>query len=249
MSSQFASFKKGTSVATNLVDFVNEAIGIIEKDNQLDTVYMDVRKAFDTVRHDMLLCKLKELGVHSSLLNWIRCYLSDRQQYVKMMGWRSQRYHVTSGVPQGSHLGPLLFLLYFNDVTEVIKSSKCSLYADDLKVYNEITSLRDCVAMQKDLDMLDEWCKENFLMLSVTKCNVMSDEPLRSLRNLDYLLLDRHRTNYGRFEPVNDMSRTFNLFAHLYDDQVTRWQFRTRVRSMILTNDALRRSGFLLTLD
>lgn len=71
-------------------------------------------------------------------------------------------------------------------------------------------------------------------------------QPLRSLRYGDYLTLDRHRTNYGQFEPVNDMSRTF---AHLYGDQMTRWQFRAKIRSAVLTNDMLRRGGFLLTLN
>lgn len=155
-------FKKGRSVTTNLVDFVNEVIHVIEKGHQVDAIYTDVRKAFDRVRHGMLISKLRELGIHSSLLDWIRSYLSDRHQYVKMMGSKSQRYHVTSGLPQGSHLGPLLFLIYFDDVTKVFKSSKCSLYADDLKVYRRIKSVSDCIALQRDLNALELWCREKF---------------------------------------------------------------------------------------
>lgn len=128
-------FIKGRSTATNLIEFVNEATRVVERGNQLDVVYTDVRKAFDRIRHSSLLYKLKELGMHSMLLNWIESYLCGRTQYVKMMGWKSQSFPVTSGIPQGSHLGPLLFLVFINDVTSVIKSSECSLYADDLKIY------------------------------------------------------------------------------------------------------------------
>jgi len=95
-------FMKGRSTSTNLVDFVNEAIRIVEKGAQLDVIYTDVRKAFDRVRHRALLRKLKELGIHSSLLHWIQTYLLDRRQYVNLLGWKSQKFQVTSGIPQGS---------------------------------------------------------------------------------------------------------------------------------------------------
>lgn len=98
-------FMKGRSTSTNLIDFVNDAIRSIEKRHQVDVVYTDIRKAFDRVRHNLLICKLRELGIHSSLLHWIHTYLVGRTQYVKLSGWRSQPYSVTSGIPQGSHLG------------------------------------------------------------------------------------------------------------------------------------------------
>lgn len=110
-----------------LVEFVSEAINVVERGHQLDAVYTDVRKAFDRIGHKAQICKLEELGVHS--LHRTQSYLSDRHQYVKVMGWKSQLFR-----------GPLLFLLYFNDVTRVIKSSKSSLCADDLIGMDIVTS-------------------------------------------------------------------------------------------------------------
>lgn len=167
-------FLKGRSTSTNLVEFVSEAIRAIESGKQVDVIYTDVRKAFDTVQHDALIAKLEELGVHSSLLSWIDSYLRDRTQYVKMMGWESRVFAVKSGVPQGSHLGPLLFLLFFNDVTKVIKTSKFSLFADDLKLHRVISSVRDCNSLQSDITALQQWCEFNRLELSVVKCKVMT---------------------------------------------------------------------------
>ena len=113
--------------ALNLLEFVSEAIHVVESGHYVEVVC----KAFDRVLHSSLSCKLRELAMHSLMLCWIRSYLNGRTQCVKLLGWKSQAFTVTSGISQGSHLGPLLFLLFFNDVTGVIKSSKCLLYADE----------------------------------------------------------------------------------------------------------------------
>ena len=84
-----------------------------------------VRKAFDRINHTILLSKLNKVGIYSSLLNWIESYLIDRSQYVKMSGNKSQPFIVFSGVPQGSHLGPLFFILFMNDVTDIFYHSRC----------------------------------------------------------------------------------------------------------------------------
>ena len=170
-------FMKGRSTSTNLVDFVNEVIRTVERGRQVDVVYTDMRKAFDRVHHGSLLRKLEELGVHSSMLCWLRTYLEGRTQHVRLMGCKSQPYSVTSGVPQGSHLGPLLFLIFFNDVVSVIKHSKCALYADDLKLYREVKSLEDSAKLQRDLTAISQWCTDNFLCLNVGKCATISFFP------------------------------------------------------------------------
>lgn len=110
-------------------------------------------------------------GVHSDMLGWLESYLHDRIQYVKVLGWNSHLFSVGSGVPQGSHLGSLLFLLFIDDVT---KYSKCSLYADELKLFKKIQTVLDSSSLQRDLDALYRWFKYHSLNLNVGKCSVIS---------------------------------------------------------------------------
>lgn len=116
---------------------------------------------------------------------------------MKLNGWKSRTFTMKSDIPQGSHLGPLLSLLFFNDVTKVIKSAKFSLYADDLKVYCVVKSVRDCNALQRDLIALHLWCIENGLELSIDKCKAMSfsrkRDPIHYVYNIDEVTLDRIR--------------------------------------------------------
>jgi len=167
-------FMKGRSTSTNLLEFTHKTINFMEQGYQMDAIYTDIKKAFDRVNHKRLLAKLHKLGIHSSLLKWFSSYLHGRIQYVKICGHDSRSFSVTSGIPQGSHLGPILFLLFFDDVTKVIKHSSCLLYADDLKLYKKVKSVLDCSAIQRDLDAISDWCQRNFLQLSIDKCQTIS---------------------------------------------------------------------------
>lgn len=167
-------FMKGRSTSTNLVEFVSHATKVMESKCQLDVIYTDFRKAFDRVKHSILLRKLHQLGFHSNLLAWITSYLSGRSQYVKLAGWSSRTFKVTSGVPQGSHFGPLLFILFMDDATKVFSSSTYLLYADDLKIFKRIVNVLDASALQRDFNRFLNWCQINELHLNVEKCNVIS---------------------------------------------------------------------------
>jgi len=127
-------FRKGCSTSTNLAQFVNYAINSIESGAQVDAIHTDIKKAFDQVKHRYLIQKLKEVGVHPCLLNWIKSYLDNRVQCVNISGWKSATIAVQSGLPQGSHLGPLLFIFFFNDAVKVFRTAKVDIFADDLKL-------------------------------------------------------------------------------------------------------------------
>ena len=193
---------KRRSTATNLIEFVSHATKVMESKHQLDVVYTDFQKAFDRVKHSFLLYKLKKLGVHSELLAWIASYLCGRTQFVKLAGWSSQIFNVTSGVPQGSHLGPLLFILFMDDATKVFSSSTCLLYADDLKILKVIKNVLDASALQRDLNRLLQWCEVNQLYLNIKKCNVISFTRKRSKIEFGYSV---NGVQLNRLKVVKDL--------------------------------------------
>lgn len=183
-------FIKGRSTSTNLTIFVNYVLSNFEKNSQTDTIFTDFAKAFDRVSHKLLLHKLGCLGFHSNLLKWIESYLTDRVQIVKIESSFSDYIHVPSGVPQGSHIGPLLFLLFINDISEIFTNSQCLLYADDLKLYRKIDTCQDCILLQDDFSRLSEWCELNSLHLNVSKCQVLSCSRKKDIIHFRYGLQD-----------------------------------------------------------
>ena len=165
-------FFQGRSTATNLSIYQNYLVNTVEGGFQVDSIYTDLSRAFDSVIHPLLIKKLSEIGISGNYLTWIKSYLSGRSQRVEVCGSLSRMVQVTSGVPQGSHLGPVLFLLFINDVTSCFRSSCVLLYADDLKFYGVVDSNTN--ALQSDLDMFVSWCSSNYLKINVSKCRSIS---------------------------------------------------------------------------
>ena len=162
-------FVPSRSTVTNLTLFTNSIFTCFNRNTQLDAIYLDFKKAFDLINHKILLSKLKNILPHNLIL-WIKDYLSDRYSSVRINSIESQKFLVPSGVPQGSHLGPLLFLLFVNDVSQVIKHSNILLFADDIKLFLEISTSQDCLKLQTDLNNLIDWCKTNLFLLNFDKC-------------------------------------------------------------------------------
>ena len=164
-------FMAGRSCISNLIDTLDYVGSCLDSGGHIDMIYMDMSKAFDKVDHEVLIQKLqKDYGFGGNLLRWFRCYLENRKQLVTVLGATSDILPVTSGVPQGSILGPALFLLYVNDLPSNVKSSRVAMFADDTKVFKAIQPPNDAVKLQEDITNLGIWSSESGLQFNETKC-------------------------------------------------------------------------------
>lgn len=145
-------------------------------DNKIptDIIYLDFNKEFDTVNHHKLIYKLKVFGITGYLLEWIQAFLSDWTQNVVLDNVKSKSSKVVSGVPQGSVLGPVLFLIFINDLEDII-GNKISfvMFADDVKLYHDIVDHNDNVKLQSALQRVHDWSVTWQLRLSLTKCTIL----------------------------------------------------------------------------
>ena len=122
----------------------------------INKILLDYQKAFDTVPHNRLLKKLEAYGIGMELIEWIRDYLSGRKQQVSINGETSKWHDVTSGIPQGSVLGPIMFVIFINDLPDIVDST-VYLFADDTKIFNVIREPTNKDTLQRDLQKLTEW--------------------------------------------------------------------------------------------
>lgn len=172
------------STTTNLLAYQHDILNAFQSSSAVHAVYTDVAKAFDRVQCDFLVAKLKSFGVGDIFLQWLRSYLGGRTQRVKIGDVTSKLIFVSSGVGQGSHIGPILFSIFFNDLPQFIQHSSLLLFADDVKLYKSIHSYEDCKQLQEDIDRFSEWLSLNGLQLSLHKCVAVFFT--RKLINLDY---------------------------------------------------------------
>ena len=160
------------SCCTQLLSALDDWTSALDQRLPTDVVYFDFSKAFDSVPHNRLLSKLRGYGVCGKLLEWFKCFLVGRHQRVNINGSLSSWTRVNSGVPQGSVLGPLLFALYVNELPSLVSSSLL-MFADDIKLYRIIRSPEDCLQLQRDIDILEQWSKQWLLSFNVIKCKVL----------------------------------------------------------------------------
>jgi len=165
-------FTKNRSCLTNILSFMESVTLHVDEGNPVDIVYLDFAKAFDKVPYERLFKKLEAHGVTGPVLNWIRNWLSSRRQKVSISQQDSYWRDVTSGVPQGSVLGPVLFLIYINDLDSKI-ISKLAKFADDTKLCKIIRNVADVIILQNDLDSLHEWATDWQMNFNTDKCAVM----------------------------------------------------------------------------
>ena len=165
-------FRHARSCETQLLLTINDFAVNLNNKGQTDVILLDFSKAFDKVSHQHLYHKLNHYDIRGSLLEWLKHFLSNRQQQVIVNGEQSDPADVTSGVPQGTVLAPLLFLCYINDLPDNIISS-VRLYADDVILYRPIHSEEDCHHLQQDLLILEEWATKWEMSFNIQKCEFL----------------------------------------------------------------------------
>ncbi|CAM4553252.1 unnamed protein product [Caretta caretta] len=165
-------FTKGRWCQTNLISFFEKVTDFLDKGNAVDLIYLNFSKAFDTVPHGELLVKLEKMGINMNIERWIRNWLKGRLQWVLLKGELSGWWEVTSGVPQGSVLGPILFNLFITDLST--KSGSVLIkFVDDTKLGGIANLEKDWDIIQEDLDDLVNWSNSNMMKFNSEKCKVM----------------------------------------------------------------------------
>jgi hypothetical protein len=180
-------FRKGRSCETQLILTVDDLVTALDEGGQTDTILLDFSKAFDKVPHRRLLLKLHHYGIRGRTLDWIKAFLDHRTQQVVVEGHESTVGQVTSGVPQGSVLGPTLFLVYINDIGNNIQST-VRLFADDTALYRRIRTLADSHILQQDLEQLEQWERRWQMSFNAKKCHVLTVTRKRKPVSTSYTL-------------------------------------------------------------
>ena len=165
-------FRKGRSCISNLLMFLDEVTKAVDEGSAVDIAYFDFAKAFDVVPHGRLIKKVESCGITGPLLQWIRDWLNNRTQRVCINGFKSSWGRVSSGVPQGSVLGPILFLIFIDDIDTGVENLLLK-FADDTKLVGRIRGPEDIAKLQKDIDALVEWARTWRMRFNIDKCKII----------------------------------------------------------------------------
>ena len=166
-------FRSGRSCLTQLLSHIDDIVQGLASGVDTDAIYLDFAKAFDKVDHRLLLLKMNKLGIHEKVTKWVESFLSKRQQSVVVGGVSSFEVPIKSGVPQGTVLGPLLFIIFINDMKLSVKGSIIKLFADDTRILKHIVSTDDTLVLQSDLSSVIKWAKKNNMSLHEDKFELL----------------------------------------------------------------------------
>ena len=199
-------FRSNHSCITQLITLTEDISFALDHQKQIGIILLDFSKAFDTVPHQRLMTKLRYYGINGSTYNWIQTWLIQRTQCVVLNSESFSPVSVMSGVPQGTVLGPLMFLLYINDITKDI-NSLLRLFADDCLLYRVINSVEDINRLQEDLNKLSEWADTWQLKFNISKCTV-----IRCTRSLSPLTYDY--TLHSHILDISDQHMYLGVLIH-----------------------------------
>ena len=177
-------FLKARSCLTNVLCFFEEITKWVNDGSPVDVIYLDFQKAFDKVPHQRLIFKLKSHGMGNSIINWIEQWLTDRRQMVVVDGEVSSWKSVLSGVPQGSVLGPILCLVYINDLEEGVTGNILK-FADDTKLFTKNKEIGDKQNLQDDIDKLVKWSEKWQMLFNFGKCKCLHIGPGNTSMNYE----------------------------------------------------------------
>ena len=208
-------FRKKRSCVTQLIDHVDHVLKCLNSNDEIDVVYLDYAKAFDKVDHRILLAKLKRYGIRGKLYDWIKDFLTNRYQTVVVEGQQSSPQPVLSGVPQGTVLGPVLFIIYINDMASALNAAKCLSFADDTKLSHPISGENCRQDLQQDLWKVINWSLTNNMQLHENKFEVVNYclNSSRLLRELPFMaeMYDYITTNGHTIQPT-DVVRDLGIY-------------------------------------
>jgi hypothetical protein len=178
-------FRSNRSTSMAVLEMTEKISDAIENNQFAIGVFVDLSKAFDTLDHSILLAKLQFYGIRGIALDWFKSYLCNRNQFVCFNGYSSTYLPITCGVPQGSILGPLLFLIYINDICNIAKMAHIILFADDTNIFLADHNLYNLICnINKEVDLISKWFQMNKLSLNVSKTNfVLFKSPKKSYNN------------------------------------------------------------------
>lgn len=230
IASQQHGFLQGRSITSNLLVYHEHIMDCLKSGFAMDAIYTDFAKAFDKLNISILLKKLYGYGVHGGLLEWLESYLSDRKQVVRIKGYLSEPIHVTSGVPQGAHLAPILFSIFLNDVVQCFEFCEFLMYADDIKIFLPITDYESSIKLQSDLTRFYDWCTDNKMTLNISKCKYIqfSKSKKKSFNNYHF-----NNNNLERVDMIKDLGVIFDS------------GFTFRQHTEICRNKAMKMLGFV----
>ncbi|CAG9137015.1 unnamed protein product [Plutella xylostella] len=229
-------FLKKRSTVSNLILFNDCVTNNMEEGFETDVIYTDYSKAFDRIDHSILIMKLESAGIRGDLLRWFRSYISNRSQVVVTSNYISSWTKVPSGVPQGSLLGPLLFVIFISDIDECFPNSQVVSFADDMKIFKKITSEVDCALLQDDLNRLSSYCAINRLDLNAAKCYCVTFSRKLQKNNFSYKLKEHQIT---RTVTIKDLGIIQDDKLH-YDKHVETIDLTTEGTKQVWTTQGFR---------